>query len=42
MEQAVQTVGPMHATLEQLEASMGHVRAAPTDRGILETIVIRP
>lgn len=32
----------MHRTLEQLEADIDHVKAAPVDGGTLEMIVIRP
>lgn len=32
----------MHKTLEELEAGIDHVRTAPSDRGTLEMIVIRP
>lgn len=32
----------MHSTLEELDARIDHVRAAPSDRGTVEMIVIRP
>lgn len=32
----------MHSTLEELGARIDHVRAAPSNRGTLEMIVIRP
>ena len=32
----------MHRTLEELEVDIDHVRAAPSTRGTLEMIVIRP
>lgn len=33
---------PMHKTLEQLQADVGHVRSAPAEEGTLEMVVVRP
>ena len=32
----------LHLTMEELEASLDHIRAAPRDKGVLHLIVRRP
>ena len=35
-------IGVRHLTMQELEAKLDHLRAAPTDNGVVELIVRRP